>query len=245
MREELKLVGFAAMVCIVCSLALSIANSALRERQTQNVILDQKFNVLKALGVPVVDENGHKVMTGDQVNELFAKAVTTVVLDRNGAKVDVDVNSLSNEELADKDRKSRFPVYVFTDPATQERKYALHISGMGLWSTLKGYIALNSTCEKIVGLTFYEHAETPGLGAEVEQPWFLKQFPGKSVFEGGKQLPFIVAKGKAADSAPQSLNHAVDGIPGATMTSKGLERFMNKDLATYGPYLARLRRGEE
>ena len=110
-----------------------------------------------------------------------------------------------------------------------------------MWSTLKGYLALDNCLQSVVGITFYEHKETPGLGGEVDKPWFQDQFPEKLVYANGKYKDFRVVKGKVVDVYPKGADHAVDGIPGATMTSKGLQRFMNGDIATYRPYLDQLR----
>ena len=46
----------------------------------------------------------------------------------------------------------------------------LPVRGYGLWSTLHGFIALKNDFKTVVGLGFYQHAETPGLGGEVDNP---------------------------------------------------------------------------
>tara|TARA_B100000809_G_scaffold260772_1_gene308330 strand:- start:199 stop:951 length:753 start_codon:yes stop_codon:yes gene_type:complete len=244
MREELKIVGFAAIVCIICSLLLSAAYSQLVDQQVRNVKLDQKYNVLKALGVPVINEKGKKVMTPDEVEQFFSAHIEATVLDMNGNILpDAKADELTDAQIAGLSNKPKdhFPIYALTDPETGDRRYAIHISGKGLWSTLKGYLALDNCLQSVVGITFYEHKETPGLGGEVDKPWFQDQFPEKLVYANGNYNNFRVVKGKVVDVYPKGADHAVDGIPGATMTSKGLQRFMNGDIATYRPYLDQLR----
>jgi Na+-transporting NADH:ubiquinone oxidoreductase subunit NqrC len=46
-------IGFAAVVCVVCSLLLSATASTLKSKQDFNVELDRKLNVLKAFGVDI------------------------------------------------------------------------------------------------------------------------------------------------------------------------------------------------
>ncbi|MDA1087380.1 MAG: NADH:ubiquinone reductase (Na(+)-transporting) subunit C [Verrucomicrobia bacterium] len=240
MRDELKIIGFAAVVCIACSLILSAAYASLKGKQDYNKKIDQQFNVLKALGVEVQNEKGKKVMSNEEVSALFDQSVESLVLDENGVLLGgVKPEDLEPVTIAGRGAtaKSRYPVYIFKDPKTSQTRYALHISGKGLWSTLKGYIALDAELEKIVGITFYEHGETPGLGAEVDQPWFQKQFPGKVLFTGNKQSTFQVMKPAAPEGAPS----AVDSIPGATITSKGVQKFLNSDMAVYNKYLSDLR----
>ena len=244
MRDELKVLGYAAIVCVTCSLILSVAYSALNEMQVANVVLDQKFNVLKALGVEVVDAHGKKTMKPAEIGEFFEKNVQSIVLDAQGAVVNEEASKLTDGQITGgaTGSKTRYPLYIYANPQTGEKRYAMHISGKGLWSTLKGYLAVGDDLAHIAGLTFYDHKETPGLGAEIDRTWFQEQFTNKWLFRDGKPVKFVVAKGKAKDSAPQATDHAVDGIPGATMTGKGLQRFLNEDAATYNQYFETLRK---
>ena len=122
------------------------------------------------------------------------------------------------------------PLYTWTEDG-KVIKYAFPISGKGLWSMLHGYLSLNADLETIAGISFYKHAETPGLGAEIEKDWFLSQFPGKKLYEDGKATDFVVAKpGAELD------NTSVDGISGATLTGKGVQALIRKDAAAYASY---------
>ena len=48
-------------------------------------------------------------------------------------------------------------------------------------------------------------------------------------------------KGKGDESSDEAY-HQVDGISGATITSRGLNTFLLKDLKTYNPYLVQIRK---
>lgn len=98
-------------------------------------------------------------------------------------------------------------------------RYVFPVKGKGLWSTLFGYLAVNSSFERIEGLTFYQHAETPGLGGEVDNPNWKKMWEGLQIYtESGELADQYVTKGPAPEDNP----HAVDGLSGATITSKGV-----------------------
>ena len=84
MREDLKIVGFAAVVCITCSLILSAAYASLKGTQDYNKKIDQQFNVLKALGVEVQNKKGKKIMSNEEVSALFDQNVESLVLDADG-----------------------------------------------------------------------------------------------------------------------------------------------------------------
>ena len=96
-------------------------------------------------------------------------------------------------------------------------------------------------CIRDRGITFYAHKETPGLGGEVEKPWFQNNFVGKRfIDENGNLVGIKVVKGKADPNS----QYEVDGISGATITSKGLEYFLVDDLKKYEPFFQKVRSGE-
>jgi Na+-transporting NADH:ubiquinone oxidoreductase subunit C len=110
------------------------------------------------------------------------------------------------------------------------------ISGKGLWSTLYGYFAIEPDCETAKGITFYKHGETPGLGGEVEKKWFQDNFKGKKFIDDNNSLVGIQVVKGSVDETSKEAYRQVDGISGATITSKGLEVFLKEDLAKYQAY---------
>ena len=99
-------------------------------------------------------------------------------------------------------------------------KVILPIHGYGLWSTLYGFIALEKNCNDIFGLQFYQHAETPGLGAEVDNPKWKAQWNGKKLTNANGDLMIQVAKTKKDE------NHHIDALAGATLTSNGVDNLV-------------------
>jgi len=86
--------------------------------------------------------------------------------------------------------------------------------------------AVAPDASKIIGVAFYEHNETPGLGARISESWFTEQFSGLPLhpIEGGDQIFYLNPKraGKA--------HNELDAITGASRTSDAVERFLNRDL---------------
>lgn len=206
---------YALAVCAVCSVVLALASSGLRELQHRNSELNRRMNVLKAFGEDVGKE---------QVGEVFESNIERIDLSE-------EFDNISEE----------MPLYLWREGGVAT-KYAFPVSGKGLWSTIKGYLALKADMETIHGITFYEHEETPGLGAEVEKAWFQEQFEGKKIRDGGDLAKLEVLKGKVEDKYPQGNLQAVDGISGATMTGKGVQKFLNEDIARYNAYLDEIAR---
>jgi Na+-transporting NADH:ubiquinone oxidoreductase subunit C len=112
---------------------------------------------------------------------------------------------------------------------------------------LYGYLALQSDGETVMGITFYKHGETPGLGGEVEAAWFTDNFKGKKIFDGSGNLTSItIWKGAVPNDMPEQKRvHVVDGISGATMTGSSVNIFLKDDLKRYESFLQAVRRGEK
>ncbi len=136
-----------------------------------------------------------------------------------------------------KSREHYSPVYIFKDEQGNPDKYVFPIRGLGLWSTLKGFIALESDFQTVVGLTYYEHGETPGLGGEVDNSKWKANWIGKKVFGDDGLVALRVVKGVAADE------FGVDGLSGATITSNGVTNMLEFWLGEsgFGPYIAKVK----
>jgi len=221
---------YAVIICLACSLLLSVAASSLKKLQDYNVEIDRKMNVLKAFGVSIADENNKRIKP-DKVEKYFAENVSEITVDATTGQP-IETGAFAGNPLL---------LYLWSENG-QVSKYAFPISGKGLWSTIYGYLALEKDLATISGITFYKHGETPGLGAEVETDWFQNNFKGKKILVNGERIKFEVVKGKVSDKYPSGNDHAVDGISGATITGNGVAKFMNAALDKYESYF-KLQRG--
>jgi len=225
--------GFAAAVTMVCSILLASAATLLKERQDQNVQLDIKYNILSVLGL--VESRD---VAPEKLLSLYDNKVKAFVVDLQGQLV-------ANEIAENVDpRKSPGLLPVFTRQEDgQVVAYCLPTQGKALWSTVKGYIALENDLNTVKGITFYSHAETPGLGGEIEKEWFTSSFKGKKILNAqGEIVSVEVVKGKIREGA-KDVEHKVDGISGATLTGNGLNEFIKATLEKYEPYFKMVRGG--
>ncbi|TPV95672.1 MAG: Na(+)-translocating NADH-quinone reductase subunit C [Myxococcales bacterium FL481] len=246
--------GFAAAVCLVCSIFVSGAAVLLKPRQEENRVLDRQSQVLTVAGLirPGQDTDAAKI------TELFDANIVAKVVDlKTGAYVD-DIDAASfDQQKAAKDPATGRPapendakvaylpnnaiVYQVKD-GDNVTKVILPIEGKGLWSTLYGYLALASDVNTIEGITFYKHGETPGLGGEVDNPNWKALWRGRKAFDEAGAVKISVIKGLAGD--PASDPHRVDGLSGATITSRGVSHLVQFWLGEHGfaPYLAAFRK---
>ena len=114
----------------------------------------------------------------------------------------------------------------------------LPIQGPGLWSTMYGYLAVANDGNTVRGLRFYDHAETPGLGDQVDKPFWRDQWPGKKLFDADGQPQIEVVKGPA----PAGSDYQIDGLAGATLTGRGVSQFVRHWIGDegFGPFLRSL-----
>ena len=196
-----------------------------------------------------------EALARDRVAQLF-DSVTAVIVDlKTGQETEMDPGTFDQRQ-ATKDPTSsvkapsnnagivRLPNHALVYKVLKQDRVdeiVLPIEGKGLWSTLYGFLALDADGTTIRGITFYQHGETPGLGGEVDNPKWKALWLGRRAFDEEFKPKIEVIKGKAKSAAEDP--HRVDGLSGATITSRGvshLVRFWLSDNG-FGPYLRNLR----
>jgi Na+-transporting NADH:ubiquinone oxidoreductase subunit C len=252
MRESVgKTFAVALLLCVVCSVLVSSAAVMLRPTQAINKAMDKKRNILMA--ADLFEE-------GKSIDELFSAIEAKVVDLETGRYVEgVDAEAFDQRRAA-KDPASSLRVPVAEDLGNIKRrsnqagvylvykndkvsKVILPIHGMGLWSTLYGFVALDARdFNTIKGLVYYEHGETPGLGGEVDNPNWKALWNGKQAFGADGKVRIEVIKG-AVNPAGDGAQHQVDGLSGATITARGVSNMLKFWLGArgFGPYLTQLK----
>lgn len=246
--------GFAAIVCVVCAVLVSTAAVTLRDRQQANAELDRKRNVLMAAGLVGADESVDRA----EVERRFASfEVVAIDLESGTVADDLDVATynqrraqadpaLSRSVARNDAQITRVPnrVLAYRKLGTSGGVdlLVLPIEGKGLWSTMYGFLALGPDLSTVRGLTFYQHGETPGLGGEVDNPRWKALWPDREVFDDTGDVALEVIRGSAGPAATDP--HRVDGLSGATITSRGVSAMIRFWMGPegYGPYLQRLKK---
>lgn len=231
---------FASVVCAVAAGLLSFASTQLRPLQEANAKLDKQKNILIVLKVGRDGERygtehvkAFYADTADQatVQKLYEAYVRPGVVDLATGDV---VEGADPEAIG----PGQAPIWSLVKDGKVEA-VAIDAIGKGLWSTLYGFLALESDFNTVRGITFYSHGETAGLGARIEEGWFQEGFVGKKIFgEDGKLVSVSVAKGATAKG-----DHEVDGISGATLTCKGVTGLLANELNAYGKWIEKNREG--
>ena len=243
-----KTLFVAVAICLVASMVVSAAAVALRPLQAVNALKDKQVNILQVAGIydPSQDVLEAFEAFEPRVLELatgqFTDAFDAATFDDRAAADDPALSRELEEDPAGIGRQADYVVvYLLRDEAGDIDKVILPIHGYGLWSTLYGFIALEENGNDIFGLQFYEHAETPGLGAEVDNPRWKALWNGKRLADETGELQISVTKTAPAAGA----DFHVDALAGATLTTVGVHNLVNFWMgeAGYGPFLDNLSAG--
>lgn len=242
------------IMCLVASVLVAGSAVMLRPHQIENKALDFKKNVLNVAGmyqegVPV-DEQFEKIQVKivDLQTGKFTDAVTDIdKFDQTAsAKKPGMFDKLDPQDDIAKliTREKYAKVFLVNDEAGLSR-VILPVRGKGLWSTMSGFIALDKDLNSILGFGFYSHAETPGLGGEVDNPKWRSIWLGKKVYSDAGDVKISVIKGHVDESTPEG-EYKVDGLAGATLTSTGVNNLVRYWMGDDGfkPFLTNLKNGE-
>ncbi len=258
-----KTIIVALALCIVCSVIVSAAAVLLKPTQIRNSTLNMKENILRAANLvqgpvsgPEIEEKFTQVtarivdmQTGEYVEPSEVGAASIEAFDQfKAAKDPAYSEGLSGaEDIAGIKRVERFTKVYLLETNGRIERVIVPVRGYGLWSTLYGFLALEGDANTVVGLTFYQHAETPGLGGEVDNPAWKAQWPGKKIYdlEQGAEPEIHLVKGGVRADDPNAV-HGVDALAGATLTSRGITNLLQFWLGQQGfqQYLEKVRSGE-
>ena len=223
---------FTSITTIILGFLLSFVSISLKDTHQINEDIDIMKNILYSLEFSEKDEP----WTGEEVKSLFDSSIIQKVVSVDGEVID---DLLPSEIPSDK-METQFPLYIKVVNNSIDG-YAIPISGKGLWSTLYGYLALENDVSTVKGIRFYKHKETPGLGGEVDKDWFTNNYVGKKIIDKNGGLVSIQSIKGQVDSLSPDAYHQVDGISGATMTTKGLNEFLMNDLIKYDSFFQKVR----
>lgn len=226
---------YATVMVVVVAAVLAFTALSLKEKQTKNVELDKKIQILNSIKVTSTAKDAEGLYE-KYIKESFvvnAQGERTSAEGDKMAAFNVNVPAEVKGHVGEKRNERQLPVYVaqLEDGST---KYIFPMSGAGLWGPVWGYIALNDDRNSVFGAFFSHKGETPGLGAEIEQAFFYEQFTGKVLFKEGIFKSVAVEK-----KGQKSLTGAdqVDAISGGTITSKGVDAMLLDCLAPYTQFL--------
>lgn len=229
---------------------------------------DNKYIPAKSLPDGVLVPGSEKdFATNSQILEVYKKRLKPLLVNDKGEAVTFEEAKINEEEYLAKYKKTGYYkeplklIYaILPNPKSEEKAteknekpigYVIPVNGYGLWDAIYGYLAIKPNGDTVIGISWYDQKETPGLGANIsEQPW-QSLFPGKLIFQESPNgttdfktapLGIVVVKGKVSDVLGDSpkAKSAVDGMAGATLTGNGVTDAYRDVLAAYRPFLIKI-----
>lgn len=247
-----KTVAVAFALCLVGAILVSGSAVVLKPLQESNKSIDMKKNILNVVGLwkegqrididqafKQIEPKIVDLATGD-----YVESIDPASYDQRQAAKDPSQNVKipPKEDIASIKTRAKYAKVYLWKPNDELKAIILPVHGYGLWSTMYGFLALESDGQTVIGLNFYDQAETPGLGGEVVNPQWRALWKGKKVFDERGEPALHLIKGTVDPAKPGS-EYEVDGLAGATLTSRGVTNLIRYWMSEegFGPYLSKIR----
>ena len=234
---------FAIIMVLVVGSLLAFLSMSLKDRITENKRIEKQQNILYAMGVNENEGTNANFVSTEKAGAEFSKYIKKQIEVQGGKEVENNQAYLINvkkEQAAAKDGKER-RLPLFVGEKDGKTFYVAPIRGKGLWDAIWGYVAMDENM--VVQGAYFDHkGETPGLGANIKQRYFMDDFIGEHLMSASGDFKGIrVAKGNNDPKNEEKTDFEVDAIAGATITGDGVSAMIKKDLALYVEYFKSLK----
>ncbi|MFD0837281.1 Na(+)-translocating NADH-quinone reductase subunit C [Mariniflexile aquimaris] len=234
---------FAIIMVLIVGAVLAYAAESLKPTIDENKRLEKQQNILYAMGVNENDESSANFVATNKVAGEFAKYIKKQLI-IEGDKVTEDDQAylidVKKEQAAAKEGKiRRLPLFIGEKDG--KTFYIAPIMGKGLWDAIWAYVAMDENM--VVQGAYFDHkGETPGLGANIKQRFFMDDFIGEHLLDAeGNFKGITVAKGNADPKNEDKTDNEVDAIAGSTITGNGVSAMIKSDIELYEPFFKNLK----
>lgn len=231
---------FAGLMVVVVGSLLAFVASGLNDRIKENERFEKQQNILYAMGVNENTPDGGSVefVPTDKVEGEFSQYIKEQLviegdkITKNDEAYLIDLKK--QLAMAKKGETPKLPLFI----GEKEGKtfYIIPMYGKGLWDAIWGFIAVDDTMT-VQGVYFDHKGETPGLGANIKQRYFMDDFSGESILDGTRYAGITVAKGNNDPLNNRKEDNKVDALAGATITGNGVSAMIKESINLYKDYL--------
>ena len=230
---------FATGMVVIVGALLAFLATSLKDKITENKRIEKQQNILYAMGVNENEEGSVTFVSKDIVESEFSKYITKQIV-ITGVETVEDENAylidIKKEAAAAKNANYKRRLPLFIGKKDNVDYYIIPVRGKGLWDAIWGYVAVDN--QLVVQGVYFDHAgETPGLGSNIKERFFMDDFKGEHFLDGDIFKGISVSKGNADPKNLDKTDFEVDAIAGSTITGDGLAAMLKKDLKLYLPYL--------
>ena len=235
---------FAVAMTVIVGTLLAFTAQVLKSKIDENRRIEKQQNILYAMGVNQnTGENDVVMIPANQVGDAFKKYIKKQIVIQGDKITENDkaylIDLKTEQELAKKaGYQRRLPMFIGEKDG--KTYYIVPMRGKGLWDAIWGYIALDKNM--VVQGAFFDHkGETPGLGANITQRYFIDDFKGEPLLDKtGDFKGITVLKGNNDPLNNDKTDNEVDALAGATITGNGVSAMLKDELGLYEPYFKNL-----
>lgn len=230
---------FAIGLVIVVGTLLAAIDASLKDKIRINKTLEKQQNILYAIGINENEGNNANFIAAERAEDEFSKYITEQIYIQDG-EVFVDDQAylidVKKEKALAKDPSYKRKLPLFIANKDGENLFVAPIRGKGLWDAIWAYVAIDK--EMIIRGIYFDHkAETPGLGANIKQRFFMDDFIGEALLDkNGNFKGVTVSKTNLDPKNEDKYDHEVDAIAGSTITGDGVTAMIKNDLSLYQSY---------
>ncbi|MUH37984.1 Na(+)-translocating NADH-quinone reductase subunit C [Zobellia amurskyensis] len=230
---------FAAVMVVIVGSILAFMSSSLKDRITENERFEKQQNILYAMGVnDNVDEGSVNFVSTDKVEGEFKNYIKEQLIIEGDKITENDeaylIDMKKQMAISGKGETPKLPLMIGEKDG--KKYYIIPMYGKGLWDAIWGFIALDD--KMVVQGVYFDHkGETPGLGANIKQRYFMDDFTGESILKGTEYAGIAVAKGNNDPLNNTKDDNEVDALAGATITGNGVSAMIKESLNLYKDYL--------
>lgn len=247
---NIALVGIG--LCLLCSAIISIVAIQLRAVQENNVVLDQQKKIISSANLDETYDSIESAMKN--ISKVIINLETGKKIDRDPRTYDLSKelrmegmykNLSPEEDIASIKKRENFAKIYIEYQGEKVKTLILPVRGYGLWGIMYGYLAINEDLNTVIGLEFYEHKETPGLGAEIVNPKWKATWENKQIYDSSGKVNLKVIKGVSSIN-DEDHKYQIDGLSGATITSNGVTNLIAFWMGPKGylPFIENLKKSD-
>ena len=234
---------FAIGMVIVVGALLAFVSQSLKETITENKRIEKQQNILYAMGVNENEGNSAVFVSKDKVGDEFAKHIKKQIVIQDGKESTdekaylIDIKK-EKDAAKEADYSRRLPLFVGEKDG--KTFYIAPIRGKGLWDAIWAYVAMDENM--VVQGAYFDHkGETPGLGANIKERFFMDDFIGENLMSDGTFKGITVSKSNGDPKNEDKTDNEVDAIAGSTITGDGVSAMIRSELKLYVPYFNNLK----
>lgn len=239
-------IGFAIVMVIVVGGILAALAQGLKPAIKENERFEKQQSILYAMGINEnIDADGNdkgsvNFIPTDQVEEAYKKYIKESYVFQNGKILEGEDAFKVDMKKQSKLSKSERKLPLFVGENNGKKSYVIPMYGKGLWDAIWGYVAIDDQLI-VQGATFDHKGETPGLGANIKERYFMDDFIGEHIMNDGKYAGITVAKGNNDPKNETKDDNEVDALAGATITGDGVTAMVKSTLKSYVPQIQNMK----